>query len=72
MDFVIRVRHSDELEEKIESEAESSQELPEIQDRFYKPEGTDLPEFSPREVIVRKRTFPDKETLVKINIIQKS
>lgn len=71
MDFVVRTSYSAELEDRIESKAESKQELSEIQDEFYKPEGADLSDFSPRDVIVRKRTFPDKETLVKINIIQK-
>ena len=72
MDFVIRVDYLSELEDEIESKAESKQELSEIRDEFYKPEGTELPDFSPRDVIVRKRTFPDRETLVKINIIQQS
>lgn len=71
MDFVIRTDYSPELENTIEEKAESRQELSEIKDEFYKPEGTDLPDFSPRDVIIRKRTFPDRETLVKINIIQK-
>lgn len=71
MDFVIRTDYSSELKDKIESKAESRQELSEIKDEFFKPEGTDLPDFSPRNVIVRRRTFPNRETLVKINIIQK-
>ena len=71
MDFVVRTSYSTELENRIESKAESRQELSDIQDEFFKPEGTELPDFIPRDVIVRKRTFPDRETLVKINIIQK-
>lgn len=71
MDFVVRAPYSTELKNRIESKASSKQELSEIKDEFFKPEGKDLPDFSPREVIVRKRTFPDRETLVKINIIQK-
>lgn len=71
MDFVVRVRYSTDLENRIEAKAESRQELSEIRDQFYKPEGEDLSDFSPRDVIVRKRKFPDRETLVKINIIQK-
>nr|EGQ40208.1 MAG: hypothetical protein J07AB56_09360 [Candidatus Nanosalinarum sp. J07AB56] len=31
----------------------------------------DLPEFSPSDVIVRKRIFTHRETLVNTNIIQK-
>ena len=71
MDFVVRVNHSTDLESKIESKAESRQELSEIKDEFFKPEGKGVMKFSPRDVIVRRRTFPDRETLVKINIIQK-
>ena len=71
MDFVVRVNYSSELEQRIESKAESRQELSEIEDEFFKPEGVELSAFSPRDVIVRRRTFPEKETLVKINIIQK-
>ncbi|MFB6213671.1 MAG: hypothetical protein ABEJ07_03875 [Candidatus Nanohaloarchaea archaeon] len=71
MDFVIRTNYSQELKNTIDSKAENRQELSEIKDEFYKPEETDLPDFSPRDVIIRKRTFPDRETLVKINIIQK-
>ncbi len=71
MDFVVRVNYSTKLEKKIESKAEGKQELGEIRDQFYKPEGEELSDFSPRDIIVRKRTFPEKETLVKINIIQK-
>lgn len=69
-DFVIRSPYTAELEDHIQSEAKQKQELSEIHDRFYKPEGVPLEEFSPRDVIVRKRTFPDRETLVKIDIIQ--
>lgn len=72
MDFVIRVSYSEDLKNKIESIAETREELSEIQDRFYKPEGTELSEFSPKNVIVRKRKFPDRETLVKINIMKQS
>ncbi len=71
MDFVVRVDYSTGLEDKIGSKADSRQELSEIRDQFYKPNGTKLSDFSPRDVIVRKRTFPEKKTLVKINIIQK-
>lgn len=71
MDFVVRTSYSTKLENRIELKAESRQELSEIKDEFFKPEGTELPDFSPRDVIVRKRTFPDRKTLVKINIIQK-
>jgi hypothetical protein len=72
MDFVVGTKYSTKLENRIDSKAESRQELSKIKDEFFKPERTDLPDFSPRNVIVRKRTFPDRETLVKINIIQKS
>ncbi len=71
MDFVIRTGYSTELKNTIKLKAENKQELSEIKDEFYKSEGTDLQDFSPRDVIVRKRTFPDRETLVKIKIIQK-
>lgn len=70
MDFVVRIKYSPEFENKIDSKAESKEELSEIKDRFFKPKGSDLSDFSPREVIIRNRIFPDRETLVKINIIQ--
>jgi hypothetical protein len=71
MDLVVRTDYSQQLEDRVDSKAESRQELSEIRDEFFKPEGKDLQDFSPRNVIVRRRTFPDRETLVKINIIQK-
>ncbi len=72
MDFVVRYPHSAELENRIESAAEEKTEFSEIKDQFYRPEGVELSDFSPRKVIVRKRKFPDRETLVRIDIIQKS
>ncbi len=69
-DFVVRTAYSSSLEQKIESKAENRQELSEIKDEFFKPEDIKLSDFSPREVILRKRKFPDRETQVKINIIQ--
>lgn len=71
MDFVVRFNYSEDLEKKIDLKAASRQELSEIRDEFYKPKGTDLSDFNPRKVIIRKRTFPNRDTLVKINIIQK-
>jgi len=71
MDFVVRVKYSEKLEKMIESKAESRQELSEIRDQFYKPKGTELSEFSPKNTIVRKREFPERGTLAKINIIKK-
>jgi hypothetical protein len=70
-DFVVRTEHSPRLGEKIESKAANSQELSEIKDIFYKPEDLELADFNPREVILRKRKFPDRETKVKINIVKK-
>ena len=71
MDFVVRMDYSEDLRARIESISEKKEELGQIQDTFYKPEGKKLENYSPRNVIVRKRKFPEKETLVKINIIQK-
>lgn len=70
-DFVVRTEHSPRLEEKIESKAANSQELSEIKDIFYKPEDLELADFNPREVILRKRKFPDRETKFKIKIVKK-
>lgn len=71
MDLVVRYPYSVELENRIESAAENKENISEIRDQFYRPEGVELSNFSPREVIVRKRTFPDREALVKIDITQK-
>lgn len=59
------------MEKRLDSKAESRQELSEIRDEFLKPEEIRFPDFSPRNVILRERTFPDGQILVKINIIQK-
>jgi hypothetical protein len=69
MDYVTRVKLTGEIEEFLDNASAEKRELSRIKDCFFKPKNKDLREFNPNKVIVRQRAFDDKETLIKINVI---
>jgi hypothetical protein len=68
MDYVARIKLTEPLEKLVEEIAVSKKELTPIIDRFYKPKGKDLSFFNPKDTIIRKRKFLDRETLTQIKI----
>ena len=70
MDYVIRIKLTNKIEEILTKSAIQKKELSPITDFFYKPKDMALKQFNPNQVIVRLRKFSDRETITKIKIIK--
>ncbi|MCA9391661.1 hypothetical protein KC614_00460 [candidate division WWE3 bacterium] len=55
----IRVNSSPNLLQRIKEIAQDSKELDNLSGSFWKPVGTDIKNFHPKNSVVRLRTFPD-------------
>lgn len=70
MDYVLRIRLTDEIESVLENNNVGKSELEPVIDIFYKPRKVQIKHFSPRMNIVRLRRFPDREELAKTKVFK--
>ena len=67
-DYVTRIKPTKQLLKLIKKKKVSKRKLDKITDIFYRPVGVPLAEFSPEKIIVRKRIFPRRVEICKLEI----
>ncbi len=70
MDYVLRVRLTDDIKKILENNNFGKKQLEPITSYYYKPKGVKLRHFTPRMNVVRLRKFPDRETITKAKIFK--